>query len=476
MRRPFSYYLFPAKIHLRHLLEPTKLTILTEFIRAVSKRPGVAISGSFLVIIFIGAGFLSLPLATATGERTPFIDAVFTATSATCVTGLIVRDTGQYFSTFGQIVILVLIQVGGLGIMTLAAFFGAVVTGRLSVSQQAAVKEVLDVTSVEEVLRLLLFIVVFTLSMEALGFFVLLVVWVGNTGSLGTALYYSLFHSISAYCNAGFCLFSDSLVGYRDNTVLNLTITSLTILGGLGFYVLANLYYAFLSLFKERHEGGITLHTQLVLITTVVLIVLGGVCFYLFERNYSLASLGPFEQVQTCYFQSVMARTCGFHTVDAVNLAAPTILMLMFLMFIGGSPGGTAGGIKTTALALLAVGTYGFLRGRDEIAVFGRTIPRVAIRRAFAILICSFTAILISSIILLSVEEGGFKQILFEAFSAFGTVGLSTGITPQMGPVGKIVVTVLMFVGRLGPLTLALLLVKARAPRISYPEEKVAVG
>jgi trk system potassium uptake protein TrkH len=265
-------------------------------------------------------------------------------------------------------------------------------------------------------------------------------------------------------------------VNYRDNTLLNLTITSLIILGGLGFYVLANMYYFFRSLFKAEREAAITLHTQLVLFATVILIVVGALCFYLFERDHSIAGLGLLEQAKVCYFQSVTARTCGFHTVDVVRYAPPTLFLFMILMFIGGSPGGTAGGIKTTAVLLWVAGTYNTLKGRDDIALLGRTIPRQVVRRAFAILICSFTVILISSIILLSTEKGGFEQIVFEVFSAFGTVGLSTGITSELNPLGKIVLTVLMFVGRLGPLTLALILVKERVSRISYPEEKIVVG
>lgn len=452
------------------------MSVPREFIRTLGKRPGISITGSFLIIIFVGAGLLSLPQATATGETIPFLDAVFTATSATCVTGLAVRETGQYFSTFGQAIILLLIQIGGLGIMTLAAFFGAVVAGRLSITQHAAVKETLDVTSAEGVVRLLLFIVIVTFSFEAVGFCVLLPVFLENIAEPGTAVYYSIFHSISAYCNAGFYLFNDSLVDYRDNAQVNFTITSLVILGGLGSYVLANLYYSFLSLFRTRYETGINLHTQMVLITTAILIVLGGVCFYLFERNHVLATLEPFDQFQVSYFQSVMARTCGFRTVDVTDLASPSLLLLMFLMFIGGSPGGTAGGIKTTALVILVMGTYSFMRGRDQVAFFGRSIPRFIIRRAFAILTCAFAVILISSIILMSIEDAGFEQILFEVFSAFGTVGLSTGITPHLSPAGKIVIIVLMFIGRLGPLTLALILVKTRPSRISYPEEKIAVG
>ena len=452
------------------------MSVPREFIRTLGKRPGISITGSFLIIIFVGAGLLSLPQATATGETIPFLDAVFTATSATCVTGLFVRETGQYFSTFGQAIILLLIQIGGLGIMTLAAFFGAMVAGRLSITQHAAVKETLDVTSAEGVVRLLLFIVIVTFSLEAVGFCVLLPVFMENIADPGTAVYYSIFHSISAYCNAGFYLFNDSLVDYRDNAHVNFTITSLVILGGLGSYVLANLYYSFLSLFSARYEAGINLHTQMVLITTAILIVLGGVCFYLFERNNVLATLEPFDQFQVSYFQSVMARTCGFHTVDVADLASPSLLLLMFLMFIGGSPGGTAGGIKTTALLILVMGTYSFMRGRDQVAFFGRSIPRLIIRRAFAILTCAFAVILISSIILMSIEDASFEQILFEVFSAFGTVGLSTGITPHLSPAGKIVIIVLMFTGRLGPLTLALILIKTRPPRISYPEEKIAVG
>jgi len=452
------------------------LITLAEFIRIFTKRPGIFIGSSFLIIIFIGAGFLSLPQATSTGEKMPFVDALFTATSATCVTGLIVRDTGQYFSAFGHVVILLLIQIGGLGIMTLAAFFGAMFAGRLSVSQHAAVKEVLDVKSAEEILRLLRFIVIATFSLEALGFLVLLPVWVGNTDSLGTALFYSLFHAISAYCNAGFSLFSDGFMHYRGDALLNFTITSLIILGGLGFYVLANLYYWFLSLFKEGDGISVTLHTKLVLITTAILLALGIVCFYLFERNHSLATLEPFHQFLVSYFQSVTTRTCGFHTVDIGSLTSPTLLLFMFLMLIGGSPGGTAGGIKTTALVLLVTTTYCFLRGRDETAFFGRTIPKFVIRRTFAILICSFTAILVSSVILLSIETWDFEGIIFEVFSAFGTVGLSTGITPHLSVAGKIVITILMFIGRLGPLTLAVILIKERAVLVSYPEEKIAVG
>lgn len=452
------------------------MSVLSELIRTLGKRPGISISGSFLIIIFIGAGLLSLPIATATADGIPFIDAIFTATSATCVTGLFVRETGQYFSTFGQVVILLLIQIGGLGIMTLAGFFGAVFAGRISVAQQAAVKETMEVTSAGEIRRLLLFIVIVALSLEALGFFVLLSVFLKTTDNIGTALYYSAFHSISAYCNAGFYLFTDSLVDYRDNAVVNFTVTSLVILGGLGFYVLFNLYYSFLSLFREKHEGGITLHSKMVLITTVILIVLGAACFYAFERNNVLATLEPFDQFQVSYFQSITARTCGFRTVDVADLASPTLLLLMFLMFVGGSPGGTAGGIKTMALLLFVAATYSFLRGREEVILFGRTIPMPIIRRAFAILICACTAILISSIILLYTEAAEFEQIIFEVFSAFGTVGLSSGITPELSPAGKIVVIVLMFIGRLGPMTLALVLIKGRVQRVSYPKEKVAVG
>ncbi|MCP4364001.1 MAG: TrkH family potassium uptake protein, partial [Planctomycetes bacterium] len=344
------------------------------------------------------------------------------------------------------------------------------------VSQHAAVKEVFDVTSAEEVRRLLFFIIASTLFLETVGLLVLLPVWMDETGNLWTAVYYSLFHSVSAYCNAGFCLFSDSLVRFRDNTLLNVTMTSLMILGGLGFYVLANIYYSFKRFGKPERQAAITLHTQLVLITTVILIVLGSLSFFLFENDRCLEGMSQFEKVKVCYFQSVTARTCGFHTVDVVNYAPPTLFLFMILMFIGGSPGGTAGGIKTTAVLLWVAGTYNSLKGRDDIALLGRTIPRQVIRRAFSILICSFTVILISSIILLNTEKGGFEQIVFEVFSAFGTVGLSTGVTSDLSPLGKVIIIILMFVGRLGPMTLALILVKERAPRISYPEEKIVVG
>ncbi|MGR3311388.1 MAG: TrkH family potassium uptake protein [Candidatus Brocadiales bacterium] len=441
------------------------------------RKPGISISASFLLIILIGTILLRQPQATVTGEQMRLIDAIFTATSATCVTGLVVKDTAEYFSTFGKVVIMLLIQVGGLSIMTLAAFFTFVIGKRLAISQQAAIKGALDTGYTKEALSLVRFVVVSTFVLESFGCLLLFIHMLPKMPSIKTALFASIFHSISAFCNAGFSIFRNNLVDYQTDLLVNLTITSLIILGGLGFLVLTNLYGLLVSRFNTGHKGRVTLHTKLVLLITAPLLVCGLALFCFFEYNNSLAHLSFPDKLMVSYFQSVTPRTAGFSTVDIGSLTAPSYLLLMFLMFIGGSPGSTAGGIKIVTAGVIVAALYAMLRGKDDVEILGRTIPKRIIQRAVSIVTVSALVVILASMILLYTEKESFEVIIFEIFSAFGTVGLSAGLTPNLTNTGMLLITILMFVGRVGPLTIALAVSMAPPPaRIKYPEERVMVG
>ncbi|MFN3467571.1 MAG: TrkH family potassium uptake protein, partial [Candidatus Brocadiales bacterium] len=437
----------------------------------------VSISGSFILAIFIGAGLLSLPQATVDRRALPFVDALFISTSATCVTGLTVCGP-EYLSRYGQTVVLFLIQAGGLGIMTWATLFRVVLRRRVAVAQQAVMVEFLGLEHRGAIKRLLLFMVVFTFVVEALGFFVMLSFFLKTSQGTGEALFNAAFHAVSAFCNAGFSTFNDNLHAFRGSVLITVTITSLVILGGLGVPIIYNLWQVFLSLFREQEAvKRVSLHTQLSLITTAVLIGLGFGLFYLFERGHSLSGLPWQEQVQASYFHAVIPRTAGFSTVDVAMVSGPGLMLLMFLMFVGGSPGSTAGGIKTTTLAVLMVALAAFCRGKEEVDCFGRTITREVIAKSVVVAVWGILVVLVAALVLLNTEPFSFEDTVFEVFSAFDTVGLSTGVTPHLSPAGKIVIIITMFIGRIGPLTLALMVGReAAAPGIRYPEEHVAVG
>lgn len=447
------------------------------FFQGLVSRPGVSISVSFILAIFIGAGFLSLPQATVDRRELPFIDALFIATSATCVTGLTVCDP-EYLSRYGQTVVLFLIQAGGLGIMTWATLFRVALRRRLTLTQQSVVVEFLGVEHRGAIRRLLLFMVAFTFAVEAIGFFVMLSFFLRTSQGTGEALFNAAFHAVSAFCNAGFSTFNDNLQAFRGSVLITVTITSLVILGGLGVPIIYNLWQVFLSLFREQGVAKrVSLHTQLSLIASVVLIGLGFGLFYLFERGHSLRGLPWQEQALASYFHSVMPRTAGFSTVDVATVSGPGLMLLMFLMFVGGSPGSTAGGIKTTTLAVLMMALGAFCRGREEVECFGRTIAREVIAKSVVIAVWGALVVLLAALILLSIEPFSFEDTVFEVFSAFDTVGLSRGITPHLSLAGKLVIMITMFIGRIGPLTLALMVGRgAAAPGIRYPEEHVAVG
>jgi len=468
-------------------------------------NPPLAVPASFVVVILIGTLLLCLPRATATGESMNPIDALFTATSATCVTGLIVKSTPDFFSRFGQSIILILIQIGGLGIMTMSTIFLMMMGKRLLIPQQVMVKSALDTQSIAEVGKTVKAIVIFTFIMEAIGATLLFAKWFDEFPSLGDALFCSVFHSVSAFCNAGFSLFNDSLMAYRGNVLINLTMMSLIVIGGLGFAVLINVGRTVVARrrvgqwFPARTEERIaapqgteepsiaprlTLHTKLVLVTSLCLILGGAFLFSVFEAEGVLAGLSLKERIFASFFQSITARTAGFNTVDIKQLSPASSLMLIAWMFVGGSPGSTAGGIKTTTFAILLLSVFAFLRGRPDVTYGGRRISDDNQRRAIAVALIAIFVLTLFLLLLFALPtlkdgqpRGCFREMLFEVFSAFGTVGLSQGITARLNGIGKILITFLMLIGRVGPLTIAIAIGGRRPPtRIKYPEAKVMVG
>lgn len=405
------------------------------------------------------------------------VDALFTATSATCVTGLIVHNTAEYFSTFGKVVILCLIQVGGLSIMTLAAFFTLAMGKRLLISHHEALKGTLIAENTTDSVKLVRFVVVSTLVLESIGCLLLFIHLLPEMPSIKAAVFASIFHAISAFCNAGFSIFKNNMADYQTDLHVNLTITTLVIFGGLGFHVLTNIYGLFISLFSSTRRERVSLHTKLVLLITLPLIAGGLALFCFFEYNNCLAHLSFPDKLMASYFQAVTPRTAGFNTVDIGTLTGPSYLLLMFLMFIGGSPGSTAGGIKTVTAVLIGFILFAMLRGKGEVEILKRTIPRQTIHRAMSIATISTLVVIIASMVLLYTEKGSFEVIVFEIFSAFGTVGLSAGLTPDLTNAGRLLITALMFIGRVGPLTIALAVSMSPTPtRIKYPEERVMVG
>ena len=451
--------------------------MLRRIFKNLALKPGVTISASFFVFIMIGTFLLMLPAATVDGKGTSLIDAAFTSTSAICATGLIVQDTPVYFSRFGHIAILALMQLGGLGIMTSYTFLGIAIGKRLLISQYATMKGVLDTTNGGEIKKTVLFIVVSTFIIEAIGTIVLAIHWSG--GSFDNYIFYSIFHSVSAFCNAGFSLFSDSLISYNGDVVVNITIGLLIISGGLGFIVLLNLSKHFLFFTGGSRNGKrrLSLHTKIVLTMTGILIILGAALFYTFECGNILNTLSTRDKIFTSFFQSVTTRTAGFATVDIGSLTAPTLLYFIFFMFIGGSSASTAGGIKTGTFFVILAVFYNMFKGREDVEAFERTIYRRTVQKAVSISTISIITILIFCLVLLCTEDASFKVIVFEAFSAFGTVGLSAGLTPDLTAIGKILISILIFIGRIGPLTLALILGREVAERrIRFPEERIVVG
>ena len=437
--------------------------------------PARVIASSFVGTILVGTILLMLPVATVEGRETALLDALFTSTSAVCVTGLIVLDTPTHFSTFGQVVIMGLMQVGGLGIMTFSTFLAIALRRRMGMQDRLVMQDLLEERNIETIKTMIVSILKMTFIIEAVGVLVLAWAWYALGESLRRALYLGLFHSIAAFNNAGFALFSDNLMQYRGDMLINLTITTLIILGGLGFTVISGLLdWRF---WGKAQVPRLSCHTRLVLVTTAILLAGGTLLFFVAEFVKSMADFSWTERLLTSYFLAVTPRTAGFNTVDTASLTDVSLFITIILMFAGASPAGTGGGVKTSTVALLALNIRAILRKREEVEVFYRTIPRETVHKALVIITFSFSLINLFTIALLLTDEVRFLPAMFEVVSAFGTVGLSMNLTPSLTAAGKVIIIVVMFIGRIGPLTTALALGEQQdRARFAYPTERVMVG
>ncbi len=442
-------------------------------------RPAVAFVLVFVVMIFLGTGLLMLPKATPADQPIHFLDALFTSSSAVCVTGLVVRDTGTGFSTFGQTVILVLIQLGGLGIMSLTAALSLLLGRGIGVRESSLLREVFHVPMMAEVGRMVRFIILMTVSIEILGAILLYRGLDGAQLANTPRAFQALFHSISAFCNAGFSLYSQSLVELAHSPLVMGSVTGLLVLGGLGFGVVLQLMAWTRGRFLDRRNKRLRLdlHSQVVLAVSAALLIGGGLLITLLEWNNSLAGQPLAAKLSQAFFQSATCRTAGFNSMD-LNLLTPASLFLMIiLMFIGGAPGSTAGGVKVTALAIVWANIRSVGKGLTKVRLGRWEIEQVQVQRSMLVLSAGLVIAAVAIFILLMSEGQEPLPTVFEVFSALGTVGLSLGMTDLLSPVGKLLIIFLMFVGRLGPLTLAASLVGRLAePRIRFAKGRILIG
>lgn len=450
---------------------------VVERVRIFRLSPTQILIIGYAALIGAGTLLLLLPFSSTRGLFHP-LEALFTATSAVCVTGLIVLDTPKDFTLFGQIVILTLIQIGGLGYMTVATTLLAVLGKRIGLRERLAIQETLSAFTLEGLIRFIIGILKFTLLVEFTGA-VLLAVRFLQDMTLSTAIYFGIFHSISAFNNAGFSLFSNNFIHYRRDPIVNVVVMTLIVVGGLGFLV----YQDLLKLLRGK-VFRLSLHTKVVLITTAVLILSGWTGILLFEHRNpaSLQNLSWMDRGLTALFQSVTARTAGFNTLDIASLSAPTLYLLVILMFIGASPGGTGGGIKTSTFAIAVVALWSTMRGRADVSLFYRRISPQVVAKAFflaALVIIWITGV---TLLLLYFEGGNMLRTLFEATSAFGTVGLSTGdggvlsFSALFSGLGKMAIIITMWFGKIGPLATGVTAIGHRHERFRYPEGKIMIG
>lgn len=477
------------------------LALLIYFIREFSERhldfnrellnPAQLFIVSFLGMIFVGTLLLMLPRATHEGISA--IDALFTATSAVCVTGLIVVDTGTYFTSLGQTIILILIQMGGLGIMTFASYFSYFFRGKSSYEHQIMLRDMTNSEKIGEVFSVLKKIVLLTLGIEAVGAIIIFFsLDPGTVTGFMNQVFFSIFHSISGFCNAGFSTLANSLYEpeFKFNYPLQLIIVTLFILGGIGFPILFNVYKYFTYYFKNQyakmlHPANsvytpwiININTRIVLVTTSILLAAGTVLFYFFEYDNTLEEHSWFGKIVVAFFGAATPRTAGFNSVDMSALNFSTLMIIFILMWIGASPGSTGGGIKTSTFALTTLNFISLARGKDRVEVFKREISDLSIRRAFALMALSLMVIGTSIFLIASFdEEKTLLSIAFECFSAYSTVGLSIGITPELSSASKVVIICTMFIGRVSMLTILIaMLRRVKYLNYKYPQEEILMN
>ncbi|PEC50047.1 TrkH family potassium uptake protein [Bacillus sp. AFS096315] len=439
-----------------------------------SLDPSKVLVIGFAFIILIGSILLTLPIATRDGEGLKFLDALFTSTSATCVTGLVVVDTGTTFTLFGQLVILSLIQVGGLGFMTFATFFAVILGKRISLRERLLLQEALNNLSIAGIVRLVKRILIFTFIIELVGG-ILLAIRFAFDMPLQKAIYFGIFHSISNFNNAGFDLMGDfkSLTGYVADPLVTIVVCLLITLGGIGFIVMNELY-------EFKHTKMLSLHTKVVLRTSIILLVVGTVLIFLLELHNpkTLQPLSWSGKILGSLYQSVTPRTAGSNTLNIPDLTQTTLFITIILMFIGASPGSTGGGIKTTTFAILLGAVRSQVKGKEDVVLFNRTVMYDTIYKSLTVTISGLLIVMVVTLILTITEHGkDFLMIFFEATSAFGTVGLSMGLTPDLTTIGRILIILTMFAGRVGPLTIAFAVtLKRKSDPFKRPKGKIMIG
>ncbi len=434
----------------------------------------------FLAVITAGTFLLMLPISTSSGMWNDPLVALFTTTSAVCVTGHIVVDTGSHFSFWGQLFILMLVQIGGLGYMTTTTFLILLVGYRFELRHKRAIQEELSRPGLNESALVVRSIIATIMIFEITGIFMMLPVFASKYG-LSYGLWLSIFHSISAWNNAGFSLFKDNLIGYRSSLLVNLAITFLIIFGGIGYQVIFESYLCVRDRLQKRPKRiNLSLNFKVVISTTLALLVIGTVAIFLTELNNpeTLGSLSFGEKLLAAWFQAVVPRTAGFNSLDYSKMTTTALFITIGLMFIGGSPGGTAGGIKTTTIRVLSSCTRSILQGKEEVNLYQRQVAISLILKAVGVLVGSATTVIISTMLITLTDPNvDFIRILFEVVSAFATVGLSTGITASLSAAAKLVLIATMYIGRVGVLLLmTALLGDPRPSRVHYPEENLLVG
>ncbi len=444
----------------------------------MSLKPSQLILLSFIAVIFIGALFLSLPISSKSGEPLDFIDALFMATSATCVTGLSTISISSSLTLFGQIVILLLIQIGGLSIMTLYSLM-LIFLGKSNMKDRVIMQDMMEMSSLEDLFSIIVKIVKYTFFIELWGAIILIFAFSYEGLNFDKAVYYGFFHSISAFCNAGFSLFNTSLEAYAVNPFIHGTIAVLVTLGGFGFIVLKEIWELIYNR-KKQVSVNLSLHSKIVLLTSAILIIIGTIFIFFGEFLNTLDRYSFWEKIQVSLFQSITLRTAGFNTISMNDLNSYTLYGMTLFMFIGGSPGSTSGGLKTTTLAILISSIITTIKGRSQVTIFDRTIHPSMVVRATALTFISILTVSVFILILIGIEsEQNFLALFFESISAIGTVGLSLGITPILSVMGKIFILILMLAGRIGPLTLVLAISErknSQEGKFDYPYGKIMIG
>jgi trk system potassium uptake protein TrkH len=447
------------------------MSFIRSKLNGLEMNPPRILALGFMTTILLGALLLNLPRASVSGESIGFIDALFTSASAVCVTGLVVVNTADHWTVFGQAVILMLIQIGGLGIMTMATIFALVSGKKISLKERLVIKEQLNQESLSGLVKLVKYVIAMTLFIEFVGAVVLSYVFIPEFG-LKQGIWNSLFHSVSAFCNAGFDITGNSFMDYNDSTIAIVAICFLVVLGGLGFSVI-------IDLLRHRSWKRLSLHTRLVIIISFLLLAIGTLLILVLEWNNpgTLKDMTLGDKVRAALFAAVVPRTAGFNSIDVGAMMQATAFFTIILMFIGGSPGSTAGGIKTATFGVVIMATIAIIKGERDIEIYKKRIPQETVFKSLAIVTVGMGMIIGVSFLLTLTESWGFLDTMFEATSAFATVGLSRGLTPNLSNAGKLIIIGTMYAGRVGPLTMAFAFgYNRKHKRYRYSEGHITVG